>query len=137
MNQIHTFIENEFSITILLNEKLEPIYHSPSFQNILGWTPEELMTMVPGTLVHPNDVELWQSLIEETKTEPGKECHAVLRIKNKAGKYLWMEKMRVNRLNDPDYNAIVINIHDITRYKEKELELKKSILNFNKAQAIG
>ncbi len=137
MKQSRIVIENEFSITVLLNEKLEPIYRSPSFEKILGWTPEELIAMVPGTLVHPDDVGLWQLLIEETKTEPGKECHAVIRIKNKAGNYLWMEKMRVNRLNDPDCGAIVINMHDITRYKEKEKELNKNMLNFNKAQSIG
>jgi PAS domain S-box-containing protein len=137
MKQSQTIIENEFSITVLLNEKLDLVYRSPSFATITGWTEEEFSVLPLKDFWHPDDLELRKVLFEETLSNPEKKCFITLRLKCKTGEYIWLEGTVTNKIADPDFGAIVFNMHEITVRKKKEILLNKTISRFNQAQAIS
>ncbi len=49
--RFRALVENDFSITSLMDEKFETIYRSPSSEHITGWTSEERKTIAPNELI--------------------------------------------------------------------------------------
>ncbi|MDX2247707.1 MAG: PAS domain-containing protein [Bacteroidia bacterium] len=99
---------------------------NPAFSNILGYTPEELLSRPYMDFVHPEDVE-------DTKTEAAKLTQSVKtigfvnRYRKKDGNYahfLW------NVVPDPQNHLLYATIRDITlqvRAEERELKTNKTM----------
>jgi PAS domain S-box-containing protein len=120
-------VENEYSITLLLNEKLETIYRSPSAEITLGWSAQEREKGKPDDLIHPDELEYQRDLMKEVFIKPGKPIPIALRAKHKKGHYVWLEGVFTNKLSDPNINGIVMNLRDITEKKAAEEKLKEKI----------
>lgn len=117
-------VENDYTITALLNENFETIYRSPSAAAILGWSDEDRMTISNEEITHPEDRDKQRLLMKEMLTNPGKPVSISFRSRHKDGHYLWIEGTGVNRLQDPGINAFVINMHDVTQHKKSEDAIK-------------
>jgi PAS domain S-box-containing protein len=125
-----SLIENDYTITSLIDENYKTIYRSPSAESILGWTEEERNNMPIEDIMHPDEYEQQRSTMKELIANPGKPVHTVFRTKHKKGHYLWVESVAVNRLNDPNVKAIVINMHDITERKKSEDSIRENEENY-------
>lgn len=125
-NRFQLLVENEYTITILLNEKFETIYRSPSAESILGWSEEERASKSIADLAHPDDRLKMAALMKEMSTHPGKPVYLSSRILHKDGHYLWLEGTGVNRLQDAGIHAYVTNMHDITEQRKSEFAVKEN-----------
>lgn len=121
--RFRALVENDFSITSLMNEKFETIYRSPSSEHITGWTSEERKTIAPNELTHPDDKEYLRMIMKEVLAKPGKPIRLTIRTKHKNGNYIWLDGITVNRLTDPIVRGIITNLRDITERKEAEEKL--------------
>ncbi len=121
-----SLIENDYTITALLDENFNTIYRSPSAESILGWTEEERKNMPIEEVTHPDEYEQQRSIMKELIANPGKPIHSIFRSKHKKGHYIWVESVAVNRLNDPNVGAIVINMHDITERKKSADSIREN-----------
>lgn len=118
--RFQSLVENDFTITALLNEKFETIYRSPSAESILGWSDEERSNLTLEELTHPDDREKQKMIMKEMIANPGKPVNVTFRSLHKNGHYVWIEGTAVNRLQDKGINAFVINMHDITERKKSQ-----------------
>lgn len=124
--RFQSLVENDYTITALLNEKFETIYCSPSATTILGWTDKDRQSLTTGELTHPDDRATQANLMKELISQPGKPIHITFRSLHKDGHYIWIEGIGVNRLHDTNVQAIVINMHDITEQKKSEDSIKEN-----------
>lgn len=127
-------IRNSFDILVLLDINGHQKYVSDSCYRILGYTPEELINIdVIDVMIHPEDQE---------KTRQGLEniikCHnyggTQYRHRHKDGSWVFLEAYGTNQLENPDIQAIVLNVRDITDrklYEQRLLEKEQQLKDLN------
>lgn len=109
----------------VLNAIGEYSYNSPSYQTMLGFSPEELKGLQAFSLIHPDDVPQLYAEFELVFTT--KKVHTKpYRIRRKDGGYIWLKSVGTNLLEDPLVQGIVVNSSDITTLINVESDLKSS-----------
>jgi diguanylate cyclase (GGDEF)-like protein/PAS domain S-box-containing protein len=95
-------------------------YHSPSAERIWGYAPEVLKRANILDLIHPNDHDIAQSLLEEAVARPRLAVAAELRIRLADNAWRHFDVVATNLLRDPRVIGIVATFRDITERKEFE-----------------
>jgi diguanylate cyclase (GGDEF)-like protein/PAS domain S-box-containing protein len=117
----------EYSADIICRTGLDMrfLYVSPSVVQVLGWTPEELMSMEPFGHVLPEDLPGLAAIANEN-LKPGVEASpATARMRKKDGTIIWME-VSARVVRDPstgEPKEAVIVMRDITERKLMEQQL--------------
>ncbi len=143
--QLHLMPDPEQKFRVLLEKGSEIIamndwegvltYLSPSVKNILGTEPDERTGKHVFEFIHPEDILPVKAILKKMMIEPGGTARAQWRHLHKDGRWIWMEGVATNLLDDPSVRAIVHNFRDISSQKESELrmmlekELSESIIN--------
>lgn len=65
-------------------------------------------------LVHPEDVAALKDHLQWLVDNPGQLQEMTFRIKKKDGSYIWVERVSINKFDDPAINGILSNFRDIT-----------------------
>lgn len=99
---------------------------SPSFEQVLGWTAEDMVTHPWTDFVHPDDV--YKSLVEIEQLLTGRETLAFEnRYRHKDGSYRWF---LWNAQPYPDEQVLYGAAIDITDRKRMEADLRESETRF-------
>lgn len=122
--RFQSLVENDYTITLMVDPNYNTIYRSPSAETILGWTEEERSSLPPEELIHPDEMELQKNMMKQILANPNKPLHFIFRTRHKKGHFVWVESVAVNRLSDPGIGAIVVNMHDITERKKSEENIR-------------
>ncbi|MFL5625573.1 MAG: PAS domain S-box protein [Ktedonobacteraceae bacterium] len=112
-----SLIENSSDIIALINTEGIVTYVSPSITPILGYTPQEIVGCHARDLVHPDDLDIMQRVLEEIGQTLGRSLSAEYRLHCKDGSWRWFEGNETNLLQVPGIGAIVGNFRDITKQK--------------------
>ncbi|WP_316786438.1 PAS domain S-box protein [Pedobacter frigiditerrae] len=115
-------IENISDTIILINDKVEVIYQSPSFGRSAGFTKEELKGKTILDFMYPGDVQKSREDFQRAKDSPGIPQHVQYRIIHKQGHYIWIEGTMTNLLHNDSVNAYIVIYRDITERKIAEQE---------------
>jgi PAS domain S-box-containing protein len=124
--RFHSIIEHASDIVSLTDEKGQIIYISPSLEEIIGLTNEEVKGTSYELLVHPDDRKNAKLIFNELLQKPGAALPRTVRILRKNGSYIWVEGVITNLLNNENVKAIVSNCRDITERKLVFEKLKNS-----------
>jgi PAS domain S-box-containing protein len=124
--RFHSIIEHASDIVSLTDEKGQIIYISPSLEEIIGLTNEEVKGTSYELLVHPNDRKNAKIIFNKLLQKPGAALPRTVRILRKNGSYIWVEGIVTNLLNNENVKAIVSNCRDITERKLVFEKLKNS-----------
>jgi PAS domain S-box-containing protein len=108
---------------IVLTESGTVDYVSPSIEQVLGYTPDELHGKDPYEFVHPADVEQVRADFDTKLNNPGVETSVTYRVRTTDGEYRWVEARGRNYLDDPVIEGILLSVRDITDRKQKIQEL--------------
>jgi diguanylate cyclase (GGDEF)-like protein/PAS domain S-box-containing protein len=116
----------ETSRDIILLSDLEGrcMYVSPAVTEILGWSPERLVSKTYEELVHPDDLENIVSLMDTGRI--GKSRSGVFRCRRLDGTYRWIETT-IGPYQDANQNqtaGLVSVMRDVSRRVAAEEELK-------------
>ena len=124
-------VENISDAIILVNDKLQATYRSPSVKRILGYLPEEIQDKTVFERMHPDDLEKSHAFFRNAYNNPGIPVHGQFRSQHKNGNYIWVEGTAINMLHNESINAIIVNYRDITERKnlEEQQLLITSIVN--------
>ncbi len=117
--------ENTDYVQILLDRDFKSLYISPSCKNLTGYSIDEARMMNLFTLVHPDDFEwVWD---EMNKTQNDSPVTVQFRFRNRNETYVPVE-CQIVRIQDDfgDVDFVVLNLHNISRQKNYELELVKA-----------
>ncbi len=117
-------IEHSTDAIALLNPDGTVTYASLSIERILGYTPQEFITINGFDVIHPGDIPSFAHTFQQLLATPGLVDTKQFRSRHKDGTWRWVEATVTNLLHDPDVQAIVTNLHDITEWKQAEEELR-------------
>ncbi|MGB3144206.1 MAG: PAS domain S-box protein, partial [Maribacter sp.] len=125
--RFEALVENSMDCVIIISPEGNTTYASKSIENILGYSPKEVMDMNFTELVHPEDLSKAESALLRCISEPGVPMKGhTSRVKHKNGSWRWIEPVITNLLHDPSIMGIVDNFRDIT--DERNLrELKREV----------
>ena len=123
--RFRALVENSTDSFAIIDLEGRTTYVSPSIENVVGYTGEELKELFIFNLIHPDFVEgaaeTWNYILERPGVPTPKKPTL---IKHKNGSWRWMEGTVTNMLNDPAVNGIIDNFRDITEKVLAEKELK-------------
>jgi PAS domain S-box-containing protein len=122
-----TIAENEEFFKLLVNTStsvyqltdaaLVFTYTSSSVQDILGYTPAEMIGKNAIELVHPDDKEHVRDWLINIRRQPEKLLTAEYRARTKQGKYIWVENNARNMFANAGIRSIVMNFRNIQAKK--------------------
>ena len=95
-------------------------YVSPSFTNVLGYLPNEVIGKSGFAIIHPDDVDYATKVTSKIVGHPGKSVTVAIRCLHKDGSWRYVEITSTNLINNPSVKAIVSNLHDITELIKTE-----------------
>ncbi|MCC5636737.1 PAS domain S-box protein [Nostoc sp. CHAB 5844] len=113
---------------LIFSMSLEGIftYISPQFKNILGWEPSELLGQLFAPLVHPDDLLLAQSNIQEMVATNGQQTQIEFRHQRKDGSWCWMRSVTAPIFNsDGQISGFHGVLSDISDRKQVEAALSQ------------
>ncbi|MCG2589507.1 PAS domain-containing sensor histidine kinase [Rhodohalobacter sulfatireducens] len=119
-------IKNSFDMLVLLDSDGVQRYVSESCKKILGYDPRELTDIsVIESMIHPDDqAKTKQGFLDIVKHS--KHGGTQYRHRHKNGDWVYLEAYGNNQLHNPDIQAVVLNVRDITERKKAEKALKDS-----------
>lgn len=130
--------DNTHDMVALQNLEGRYIYVSPSFEKVLGYTPDELLRFHQTMLIHPSDLEIVQHWLHDAIRGAKLPTHIMFRARKKIGDYLWLESS-VSPIYDErqQLTQLLISSRDITERiqveqallerKRLEVELQKEL----------
>ncbi len=134
-----TLIANSEDYVIVVDEKAQMKYVSPSYEKRIGRKMEDRIRKSALEFIHPDDKSLLQNNLKKT-LEIKKPISFEFRAQNKSGEWMNLLAYAKNLMDDPDINGIVINIWDITIRKQNEktiLTKQKEIEQSQKLAKLG
>jgi two-component system cell cycle sensor histidine kinase/response regulator CckA len=105
-------------------------YMSPASSQVLGYTPEEMLSMSIDEIldrIHPEDLGGVKEMLDAADREGGGPYHVEFRIKTKAGHYNWVAD-RFSMIRDDEGRTLYRfgTVRDITTRRNAEKALKES-----------
>jgi PAS domain S-box-containing protein len=121
--RFRALIEHGSDSIAMIDSNSRLIYLSPAVANVEGYQPEELLGRLGTDLTHPDDLPVLGGAVEKLLRQPGKPISLIWRRRHKDGRWIWLEGVATNMLDDPSVGAIVTNYRDITERLEHESRL--------------
>ncbi len=112
--QFQLLIENVSEIITILYVDGTIIYESPSVEQVLGYSPEELIGKNTFEFVHPEDLANFITTTINVIQNPGIVRSAEFRFRHKDGSWRTIESVSKNVLNETGANQLIMNSRDIT-----------------------
>jgi PAS domain S-box-containing protein len=135
--RFRALIEHSSDVTVLAHADGTITYASPPIGRVLGYPPEEIVGQSIYSLVHPDDVAAVTDAFANIVREPGARASVQARARRKDGSWRWMDAMGVNLLADPDVEAIVGHLWDVTTRKEAEEAVRRRAADLEALHAIA
>ena len=121
--RFRALIEHGSDSIAMIDNDSRIIYLSPAVTNVEGYQPEELLGRLGTDLTHPDDLPIIGASVEKLLANPGKPISLIWRRRHKDGRWIWLEGVATNMLDDPSVGAIVTNYRDITERLEHESKI--------------
>ena len=121
--RFRALIEHGSDSIAMIDTDSRILYLSPAVTNVEGYQPEELLGRLGTEHTHPDDLPMLAAAVEKLLAQPGKPIPLIWRRRHKDGRWIWLEGVATNLLDDPSVGAIVTNYRDITERLEHESRL--------------
>ncbi len=117
----------------LLDGQGRLLFNSPATLRISGFSPEELQGKDTFELIHLDDRTEVARVFAEVLARPGALGTVEYRYLTKDGRWLWMEAVASNQLDNPAVRGVVANSRDISERKR----LEQQMLAAQKLESLG
>ncbi len=101
-------------------------YASPSHHRILGYRPEEIVGSSVLEWTHPDDQVRARDAVAACLRQPGGTSTVESRLRHADGRWVTLESIADNRLDDPAIGGVVVTSRDITARVRAEVESRAS-----------
>ena len=118
-----TLIQNSTDAFQLSNVDFELLFISTTIKNILGFDANELVGRSGLDMVHPDEKDSVVEWFAKVKQHTEKLFSIEYRVKNKEGKWIWIENYASNLLGNPNVQAVVMNLRNIQSKKIADFAL--------------
>ncbi|HTZ08687.1 MAG TPA: PAS domain S-box protein, partial [Acidimicrobiales bacterium] len=104
-------------------------YVSPAFERILGYSAETHRNESMGAFLHADDLRRMNLEFPPLLRDPSIVLRTVLRGRDVEGRWRHFETTVTNRLDDPDVQGIVGNLHDISELRQADERFRSAFEN--------
>ncbi|WP_016989795.1 PAS domain S-box protein [Flavobacterium sp. ACAM 123] len=118
-------VENNQGIITVIDAAYKVIFRSASSARVTGYSNAEFDVIKGEDYYHPDYLEYVYNKIQESIKKPNIPIPALFQVKHRDGRYIWLEGVLNNRLDDPSIAGIITNFRDITEKIASELKLKQ------------
>ncbi len=136
--------ETQFNYQVLLENTTELVcrhtldgtflFVSANVQDLLGYSPDELIGKNPYLYHHPDDVERIKRESHEIAMQNDKPPRIIYRFRKKDGTYLWLDTItHPLASSDGEVEQLVTVSRDVTDTKELEFELKRNLSDLKRS----
>jgi PAS domain S-box-containing protein len=122
--RFRALVEHSSDGIALLGRDRRLLYLSPASSQILGCLPEALVGEAITDLVHADDRDQFERFLDDVQATPSSPVRGVVRLEHAIASWRFIEVSAMNRLDDPNVRAVVINYRDITDRRRVEVELQ-------------
>jgi two-component system, cell cycle sensor histidine kinase and response regulator CckA len=133
-------LQNSNDIIATLDEDFNYSSVGGPVENLLGWNPQELVGTSCTSSIHPEDIASAEVNFFQALKTPGAVRQLEYRVRHKQGRWIYLEAVGTNCLNDEVVRGIVLNIRDISARKSGEIErqhLQNQLQQAMKMEAVG
>jgi PAS domain S-box-containing protein len=124
--------ENAADMIAVVDGNENRLYNSPSYERVLGYTPEEILKTNALEQVHPEDLAVVKAAAEESRTK-GFGRRIEYRMRHKDGTWRLLESTSNTILDSEGTGRLVIVNRDITDRRRLEDQFRQS----QKMEAVG
>ena len=129
-------VENSRAIICSIDGTGVFTYISPSVKDILGWEMDDFVGKPVTELLHPEDVPVAESWMEDGFVDPTQEKGWDFRMRHREGHYLWFSSDEtVVHDDEGNVSEIIAAAHDITYIKKVNNELAEAYYNLQQTQS--
>lgn len=134
--RFRSLIENSSDAIALFKVDGTILYASPSTPQVLGYAPEEFVSLNALELIHPEDRGLVMERCKMALRQPRVGMRGEARARHKDGRWVWLEGTFTNLFEDPSVGSFVNNYRDIIERKLAEEALRESEEQLRLAQKL-
>jgi PAS domain S-box-containing protein len=109
-----TLLAHSHDALVVMTRDGRTAYVTDAITEMSGRTPAELTGRSTFENVHPDDRTLVQLTFADTLAHPGLPTKAEFRIQRTDGRWVWLEALATNHLDNPAVAGVVVNIRDVT-----------------------
>ena len=117
-----SLLEHSPDAISMIDSDGEILYASAATFKMFGYQPEELVGRNCLELIHPEDRSHSSRALREALAKPPHPLRWEARIRDRGGKYSWVESTISNLLFEPEVQAIVVHQRDINAQRAAERE---------------
>lgn len=123
---VNALMKNASDIISIHDENGIINFLSPNVENLLGYTPQELLGENLFKFMHPDDVQLTIQAMDKILDNPHTPHINQTQILDSNGDYHHIESIGTNFLDNPIIRGIVVNSRDVTYRKKAEQKIRES-----------
>lgn len=123
--RFRSMLQSSSEFITVLDADHSIIFQSDAAGRVLGFPPGPFPRAVRQDLIHPADREPYMRAITAVAETPGSSAVVEYRSLNHEQRWLHLESVVTNHLDDPAVRGIVINSRDISERKQSEENLRR------------
>lgn len=123
-------VENNQGIITVIDADFKVVFRSASSARVTGYSHKEFDAISDQEYYHPDYLQYVHDKIRESMGKPNIPVPLLFQVKHRDGRYIWLEGVLNNKLDDPSIAGIIVNFNDITKKIAAELKLIQSEQRF-------
>ncbi len=127
-----SLIENASDMIAVFGRDETFVYLSPSIERCFGFSRSEVVGSSAYLSVHQQDVGKVKAAFQLMLDDPGEQPTVTYRARTRDGRWLWIEAVGRNRLDDANVRGIVVNSRDITEHRAIDHALRNVLAGTSK-----
>jgi PAS domain S-box-containing protein len=120
--QFRALLQNSSDAISIIDHKGKIIFESSERNKISDFDIEELLHKSFFDIVHPDDVGQVNAAFKEALVNPGKQIKKEYRSLHKNKRWIYVESIFSNQLDNPAIKGIIVNSRDVSDRKMSELK---------------
>jgi diguanylate cyclase (GGDEF)-like protein/PAS domain S-box-containing protein len=121
--RFRSLVAHSSDLIAVLDRTGTVVYQSPSIEEVLGYTADEVMNTRFDVLVRPSDRARLMQVVDGSDARLGGSGMVECSLRSRAGEWLQFEIRHTNLLDDEHVQGIVLNCRDISERKLFEDQL--------------
>ncbi|ULQ56035.1 PAS domain S-box protein [Flavihumibacter rivuli] len=123
--RFRSLFQNSLDIVYVVDAEGKLTYVTPSLTQILGYQEQEVLNQKIFQHIHPEEKVMIEAGFKQLISGPDHSLMMPMRVKHKAGHWIWMEMKGQNKLSNPDINGVILSLRDITEHIQAQKTLKQ------------